>query len=309
MRARLRAGAVFATLALTLLLTAGDALAGACCVSTTADGIGRLKLWEEFAVGFSTPVSVSLGYWDADGDWRSYGEGYTEVEWRPSLYTIVRVSDRALVSGVIPAVMTWRDATSTSDLGGGIGDVSAGVRYQAVKVGEYDKAPGVALTLSLLAPTGTPPDRASGALGADTTGRGAFVVSAGVTAEYIWWPWFLQLNAGASVPLPFRRSDTGKTQRFGPGFNASLIGGWEVAPRLVLSAQLRVAYESETVTSGRVVPDSSRVDAGVGLSAAWTLIGHWTLVANIDTGLFVSHLGDNAIGRVTPGLSVRYGHF
>ena len=66
---------------------------------------------------------------------------------------------------------------------------------------------------------------------------------------------------------------------------------------------------SETVTSGRVVPDSSRVDAGVGLSAAWTLIGHWTVVANIDTGLFVSRLGDNAIGRVTPGLSVRYGHF
>ncbi len=292
------------------VLVSGDALAGSCCMSTTAGGIGRLKMWEDHAVGVSIPLSIGLGYWDSDATWRAWSDAYSEIEWRPSVYALVRLSDRALVSGVVPAVMTWRAAATVSDLGGGMGDVSAGLRYEVVQIGEYLHVPAVAVALSVTAPTGTSPDRATGPLGADTTARGGALLTAGVSLEYASLPWFAQANLTATFPLPFQRTDLHRAQRFGPGLSTALIGGWEaVRGVLVLSLQLRLAYESETVLAGRIVAESSRVDSGVALGASWTIDPHWTLVANVDSGLFASHLGDNTVGRITPGLSVRYGHF
>ncbi|HRE92199.1 MAG TPA: hypothetical protein PK095_23995, partial [Myxococcota bacterium] len=71
-----------------------------------AFGIGRLLIWEDFALGLRTSLSPGLGDWDKDGHWRSWdGAGYHETEWRSELWALAGIDRRASIFARVPAVL------------------------------------------------------------------------------------------------------------------------------------------------------------------------------------------------------------
>lgn len=282
------------------------AAAAPCCMSATAFGMGRLAIWEDFALGLRTSLSPSLGAWDAAGHWSSYDD-YADLEWRSELWALVAIDRRLSVFARLPAVATHRSAGALSDLGGGVGDLSFGGRYELLSIGEVAELPAIALTLSVLAPTGRATADAETPLGVDVTGRGAWVLSAGLSLEVTRLPWFVRLDLGLTVPLPARRDDLGLSQRLGPSFDLGLSGGVEVAPRVVVSLASHLMLSSDNILDGASVPHSDRFELGLGPALSWGFAWSWTLQAGLDTNLFAADLGRNVPGRVTTTLGLRYG--
>lgn len=295
-------------LAAVLIGAERGAHAAPCCMSATAFGMGRLLIWEDFAVGLRTSLSPTLGAWNPEGEWAPYRD-FDELEWRSELWGLVGVARRWSVFARVPAVVLERSTSQASDVGGGIGDVSLGGRFEILEIGEYEELPAVAMTLAVTAPTGRAVHEARTPLAVDVTGRGAWVIAAGLSAEYTRLPWFVRLDFGLSVPLPTERADLGVDQRLGPSLDVALSGGVEVAHDVVISLVPRVTWEAETVLDGDGVDGSERVDFGVGLAGSWRFDPHWTVQAAVDTGIFVAGLGDNQIGRVMTTLGLRYGSF
>ena len=290
------------------LAPTSPAAAAACCVSAT-QGAGRLLIWEELAVGITTGTAFGVGYWDENADWHGYGD-FAEIEWRSEIWAWVALGERTSAFLGLPAMLTYREAVDVHGLGGGLADIQLAFRYELLAIGELLELPAVAIIASVLAPTGRSMQDATASLGADTTGRGAWVLSLGTSIEKTRLPFFLQLNLSTSLPLPAERSDLGVSQRFGPGLQSSLAGGIEAVPdELVLSLVGRFAWEAPLSIDGSSVDNSSRRDLGAGLAISWRFDPHWTVQAAADLGLFVDGLGDNQPGRITTTIGLRYGYF
>jgi hypothetical protein len=298
-------------LALALVLGTG-AQGAACCISSSAFGVGRLALWESAAVLVGVSASPGLGQWSEAQVWVPNAAGASDLELRATLAAIVALHERVQLSARLPWVLNRRTADGLVDVGQSPGDALVSVRAEALAIGQYAELPGVAFNLGLLLPSG----RAMGAthpgtnpLAADVTGRGAWVLLASTSLERAVAPWYVQLNLGLTVPLPMAGPAAGVSQRFGPTFEAALAGGWELTEGLVASLVARLTYETELVVGGQPTPNSGAFDLGVGPTLAWRFDPHWTLQAAVDTGLFASHLGDNKPGRVSCSAGVRYGFF
>ncbi|TNF24863.1 MAG: hypothetical protein EP329_24050 [Deltaproteobacteria bacterium] len=297
----------FAALA-SLAALASRAEAAPCCMSATAFGTGRLLIWEDAAVGLRTSLARGLGQWDGDGQWRPY-DGYDELEWRSELWGMAALSRRASLFARAPFVATRRHAGALDGFDGGLADVSAGLRYEILSIGEVLELPAIAVTVSVTAPTGRPTWDAATPLGVDVTGRGAWALGAGLSLEHTAMPWFVRVDVGATVPLPAERPDLGVDQRFGPELVTDVAGGVELTEGLVTSLVARLTWASEIVLDGASVDGSGRLDVGLGAALSWRFAYHWTLQLAVDTGLFVDGLGDNQPGRLTGTLGLRYGVF
>lgn len=95
---------------------------------------------------------------------------------------------------------------------------------------------------------------------------------------------------------------------------SSTVGGvgrlrlWE-NPKWILGMSLRMLWEDYIRQDEKILADSFRVDAGIGLQVSWLFHDHWTLVASFDTGIFVNFLGHNQPGRISGSLGLRYAYF
>ena len=306
--------ALLLSLLLALNVAPNRAAAAPCCMSATAFGIGRLLIWEDFALGLRTSLSPGLGDWDAAGHWRAWSN-YDETEWRSELWAMAAIDRRASVFARVPAVLLTRSASSTTDTGGGLGDLSFGLRYELLAIGELLELPAIALTVSVLAPTGRATEDSRSSLGADVTGRGAWTLSAGLGFELTRLPWFVRLDAGVSVPLPQERPDLpargghGVDQRLGVSVDLALSGGLEVASNVVVSLVPRLTWTDDTRLDEEVVARTSRLDIGLALAGSWRFDPHWTLQASFDAPLPIDGLGKNQTARLMTSLGIRYGSF
>lgn len=289
-------------LALLLLLVPGAAAASACCLSTSAFGTGRLAVWEDLAVGFSSSLGDAAGDWSERGTWRAYGD-YLDREWRLSAWGIYRLAEHLEISGRVPWVITERAAGSIDDSGNGLGDLSLGARWDLLPLGSIEGIPGVALTFGATLPTGRTADESETILGADATGRGAWALTAGVSLEKTWDPFFVRLDAAGTYWLP------SAGQRFGPGLDLLLGGGMELVPGLVASAGPRLSLEGARHDAGREVVGSAARELGLGANLAWSIGDHLTLQGGVETAPPVDGLGQNRAQRTTATLGLRWAHF
>jgi hypothetical protein len=294
------------------VLVSGGAQGAACCLSSSAFGVGRLALWESAAVLVNVSAAPGLGQWNQRWQWVPNAPGASDLELRVSLAAIVALHERVQVSARLPWVLERRTAEGLVDVGQSVGDALLSTRVEALAIGQYAQLPGVAFTVGLVMPSGRPMSATRpvlSPLAADVTGRGAWVLLASTSLEYAVQPWYAQLNLGVSVPLPMAGPAPGVTQRFGPAFEAGLAGGWEPVEGLVLSLVARLTWESALVVGGLPTPDSGALDLGLGPTLSWRFDPHWTLQAGVDTGLFTSALGQNRPGRVAGSAGIRYGFF
>jgi len=289
-----------------LLAPPAAARAAACCLSTSSFGAGRLAVWEEAAAGASVSLSTAPGRYDADGAFRAH-EGYVEREARLTAFALLRLT-RSLEAGArFPWVAGHRAAAGVEEDGHGPGDLALSLRWQAIDLGAWEELPGVALTLGANLPTGRSTAESDAALGADVTGRGYGVLSAGVSVERADGPWYVRLDAAALLPLAHEVQ--GRRWRARPGAELQLGGGVDLGAGVVVSLAPRLRWESDAIREGERVPGSSTLEIGLGPAASWAITPHWTLQAAFDTGLPMDGLGRNRPLFTAATVGIRRGIF
>lgn len=300
------AATIFATAL--LLSAAQSAHAASCCMSATAFGVGRLTQWEPFALGLTTSSSYGLGAWQPDGEWRPYKD-YSELTWSNELWGLFKITDWTSAYLRLPTTYNVRRAGTLRDTGGGMADISAGVRYELVSVGEYDNVPAIALSMAVVAPTGRATHRTSGPLAADATGRGAWALAGSTSIEFSLDRFFTRLDLGLTAPLPAKRPDLGVMQRYGLELNTELAGGMELTYGYVASVIIHHSWHEAITIDHNKVPNSGRRELGATVALSMQVAPNWTLQTSFDSGLFISGAGANQPGQLTGSLGLRYGYF
>jgi hypothetical protein len=297
------------------LLAAAAALpqrssAAACCVSATSFGVGRLLAWEDYAVGLQLGHARSLGQWDSRGSLRWNGSDFSDGLTQLQAWGILRVHDRVQAQGWVPVVVNDRRSGSQSQIAGGLGDAGAAARFEVLKIGEYEGLPSFAVTAGALAPTGKRVEETSPPLFAGSTGRGAWGGSLALEAEYAFLPWFVRVDAGATGYLPFRRTDTGARQQYGPVLQAALSTGRELLPDVLVAAvALTGEWEAPITMDGATVPRSRAYSYALASSLAWRVDPRWTLVGSVTNTVWPDGAGMNRDARLGFTIGVRNGHF
>lgn len=308
-RARIGAALVAAVAALAGAAP-GPARAAACCTSATSFGIGRLLAWEDAAFGLQLGHARSVGQWDREGVLRWSGGELSDGLSQAQAWTIYRVHDRVQLQAWVPFVVNDRRAGPTSQVAGGLGDAGAAARLEAVKLGEWERLPSVAVTASVLAPTGRRVEDTDPPLFAGATGRGAWGGSLALEVEWALSPWFVRVEGGATGYLPFTRSDTGDRQRYGPVLQAAVSTGREVvADVLVAAVALTGEWESAIRLDGAPVAGSRAYAYGLATSLAWRVHPRWTLVGSATSTVWPDGGGMNRDARLGFTVGVRHGVF
>lgn len=309
---RMRVGGPGLALALVLVVSMpGAAHAAACCISATVSGVGRLLIWEQFAAGVQVGYAQGFGQWDTTGRWRAFDASYAEGEARADLWGLLRLSERAQVSARLPGLITLRRSGDTSGAGGGLGDSQLGLRYELVSIGQFLEIPAIALTASVIAPTGVRPESASPfPLGTGATGRGAWVAALALAVEQTFLPWYVRLDVAGTAALPFRREDLGADQTYGPGVQAALsVGRSMAADTITVGASLQFDWEGALRIGQSTLEGSGGYSLGLSGAVSWRFDPHWTVQAAVANGLYPSGFGANRMGRLSATAGVRYGFF
>lgn len=302
--------ALAAAAALAFSAAPAPARAAACCLSASSFGIGRLLAWEDAAAGVRVGFTRSLGTWDQDGVLRWNRGGFTDDVTRIEPWAIYRVVPRLQLQAWAPVVVNRRAQDGRSQTAAGLGDVGAAARWEVLSIGEYRGLPAVGLTAGVLAPTGRRVEDTRPPLFAGTTGRGAWGGSLALEAEYAFLPWFVRAEGGLTLHAPFRRSDTGQTQRYGPIWAAGLsIGDELVADALVAALSVTGEWESSLSLDGQTVPGSRAVSYSLAASLSWRFDPRWTVVANLSNTVWPDGGGMNRDARLGFTLGVRRGYF
>ncbi len=296
-------------LAAALALGASAAQASPCCLSANAFGIGRLSPWEDAAAISGLGVSPSIGWWDANGRFVGDARGTSDVELRAQLAAVVALHSGVELSGKVPWLLNRRSADGLTEVGAGAGDGALGLRLELAGIGEHGWLPGIAFNAGVTLPLGRPMSASRSLLASDVTGRGAWALSGAFTFEEVLERWYLQLNVGATVPLPMDSYLPGVTQRFGPLLDVSLAAGRELTPGLVLSLMASFTLEGALELDGVAVRGSDARLLAISPSLSWKFSPHWTVQAGVDSGLFLLGFGANRQGRVGMSAALRYGFF
>jgi hypothetical protein len=307
---RMREGLLRVVGVLVLALTPAVSKAAACCMSATTFGVGRLLVWEDFAAGVQLGHTRILGQWDPTGRLHLNGASFSDGLTRIEPWAIVRLHERLQLQARVPVLVNDRAVVGLSQVAAGLGDVGAALRWEAVSLGEFERLPSLGFTLGVLAPTGRRAEQAFAPLGAGATGRGAWGASLALESEYTVLPWFVRLDAGVSLFAPFKRTDTGVTQQFGPVVQAMLSGGRELVPdQLVLAVATQVEWEGALRLGGELVSSSQGFVPSLVTSLSWRADPHVTLVAALSASVWPSGFAFNRDARVGFVLGGRYGYF
>lgn len=272
--------------------------------------MGRLLLWEDWAVGLQTGHARVLGEWNSDGILRKNAPGYREGVSSLQPWGIVRLHERAELQGWLPFVINDRWSSGTHQVAGGIGDAGLAARYQLVNIGEFESMPSLALTLGVLAPTGRRVEETAPPLFAGATGRGAWGGFVAAETEYARIPWFVSLKAAGSLFATFTRPDTGQSQRYGALLTSSISGGREIgSERLVAAVAVTGEWQDAIVIEGSEVPASQAHLYALAASLSWRADPHLTLIGGLSNSVWFDGLGANRDARLGGTLGIRYGYF
>ncbi len=295
---------------LCVLALARVAHAAPCCMSATSFGVGRLLLWEDFALGLQLSHARVFGEWTAEGHLQKNPPGYYEGVSMAQPWGILRLHERSELQGWVPIIVNERWSSDTHQIAGGLGDVGLASRFQLLAIGEYAGVPSLALTVGGLAPTGRRVEQTSPPLFAGTTGRGTWSGSVAIETEYAHLPWFVRLEAAFAAFAPFTRPDTGQRQTYGHLFTMGLAGGSElIADRLVLALAAFGEWQDSIVLDARTVPRSEAHLYTLSSSLSWRSSPHFTWISMLSNSIWPDGLGANRDARLALNLGVRYGYF
>jgi hypothetical protein len=273
-----------------LLATPTRALAQACCAAPSLVIPSRLQRHESFGAGLQLRGRGTFGAFGADGAYAS--SSYGDVEAAQELFASARFLSRAQVALLVPFIETRRRAMGLSEVGGGLGDLRLAGHVELTRAGERAYVPGLALLLGATLPTGTPSDRATGDLQADTTGTGAFEGSAGLEVDQRFERAFVTVAAAVGQRAP--REALGVRQSFSPRFTGLVSGGVVLDGDVALGAfATGLAQGPARDRAGVESPDSALALVTAGLAATFPAGDAWRGQATASVDMPVSGWGRN----------------
>ena len=231
------------------------AAAQACCVGTGLVTPARLRTFEDRAVGMQMRARSVMGAFGGTGSYATSVSGNREVGFEEDLFGAVRLGSHLQIGLWAPFVQTSRQVGSLSGWDGGLGDVAANVRFDAVNAGTRGAWPGIALLAALSVPTGQPPDEADDPLATSGTGTGSFEGSLGVAIEEIVGNAFVSL--GAWVSQRSARTVMGSEQSFAPRLSALLAGGYTFGHDATVGAFASLLRQGDARDAGVAIANSS----------------------------------------------------
>src|SRR5205814_1703976 len=129
-----------------------------CCAGGGAFAPARLMVHEDAIAGLQLRALDALGSLDGRGAWVTAPAGDDDLEFEERLVGSVRLLKRAQLALALPFDQTHRSARGDSETGAGVGDATVSARWDFIYAAESERAPGVALTAGLIAPTGRAPE-------------------------------------------------------------------------------------------------------------------------------------------------------
>ena len=265
------------------------AAAQACCVGTGLVTPARLRTFEDRAVGVQMRARSVMG---AFGETGSYAATETrELGFEEDLFGALRLGRRFQVGLWAPFVQTSRAVPGVSGFGGGLGDVAASARFDALDAGTRGYWPGLALLAGITLPTGTPPDEAGDPLATSSTGTGSYDASVGLALEEIAGRGFL--SAAGWVSNRSGRAVMGVEQSFAPSLSALLSGGFTFGHETTVGAFVSLLRRGDASDATGAIANSGVALATAGAAMALPFWDSWRLQATAFTDLPIPGWGRN----------------
>jgi hypothetical protein len=294
-RARAAAPALALALALAALAAAvalpRKAAAQACCVGTGLVTPARLRTFEDRALGIQMRARSVMGAFGGTGSYATSTSGTSELGFEEDLFGALRLGSRFQVGVWAPFVQTARQAGGLSGWGGGLGDVAANARFDAVDAGTRGYWPGVAILSALSVPTGRPLDGGDDPLATSGTGSGSFEGSLGLAVEEIVGSGFVSLAGWVSQRSS--RTVAGVEQSFAPRLSALLAGGYTFGHDVTVGAFASWLRQGDARDAGTAIANSSIALVTAGGALALPFWQSWRLQATLFTDLPLAGWGRN----------------
>jgi hypothetical protein len=267
------------------------AFAQACCVGTGLVTPARLRTFEDRALGVQMRARSVMGSFGGTGDFATSAADNRDLGFEEDLFGAVRFASHFQASVSVPFVQTSRAAGGFSGFGGGLGDVAANLRFDAVDAGTRGAWPGVAFLLGLSFPTGTPLDEASDPLQTSGTGTGSFEASVGVGLEEIVGRGFVSLTGWASKRTA--RSAMGVEQTFAPRLSALLSGGYTFGHETTVGAFAFALRQGDAHDASGAIANSGVALVTAGAALATPFWDAWRLQTTLFTDVPLAGWGRN----------------
>jgi len=285
-----------ALLAVWLGLTPAVAAAQACCSGASAITPGRLALHEDILAGAAVKAADQLGSYTPAAAYVGASRGAYEVDLEQDVFASARLFDRAQLSLLLPVVETYRAVPALSDFGGGLGDLNLSGRYDFIDAGESLRWPGLAVLVGVTAPTGRPPEKATGVLASDSTGIGTWQFTLGAAAEQTFGRWLVNVSALATERLS--RSVDGVHELLGPQFTFLVAGGYAFENEMAVALVASYVVELAATIDGQPAPGTEHQLPSLTLSCSTPLGESFRLQASVGDTLWPS-LGRNQPAGLT----------
>ena len=263
----MRALAQLAIGAIVAVAVPAVAHAQACCAGSSAVTPGRLALHEDALVGIEARATDGYGSFDPTGTFVSMPSGTSELDLEQDVFGAIRVLSRGQAALLVPIVETRRTTPSDAELGGGIGDVNASVRYDFVYAAEARYVPGIAVLAGVTVPTGTPPESAQKPLATDATGVGTYQANLGISVEKALGPWLV--GATGLVAVRAARTAEGVTEQLAAQWTALAAVAYTFRSEAAVALSTSLTVEGDATIDGVMEPNTHR--RLVAISASGTM--------------------------------------
>ena len=232
------------------------ARAQACCAGSTAVTPGRLALHEDALVGVDVHAADAYGSFDPTGTFVSTPSGASELDFEEDVFAALRLFSRGQAALLVPLVETRRTTPTDAELGGGLGDINASVRYDFIYANEARRVPGIAVLAGITFPTGTPPESATKPLATDATGVGTYQGNLGVALEKSIGPWLVGVTG--LVAKRATRTSQGVTEALAAQWTVLAVAAYTFPSEASVAVSGSFTAEGDATIDGALQPDTRR---------------------------------------------------
>jgi hypothetical protein len=279
----------------------GRAHAQACCASTSTIFPARLQDDENGLIGLAVRGAGVYGSFDGNRALTGQPSGAAELDLGQTVLVTARLFNTVQVNVSVPFDETWRTASGLSDFGGGVSDMSLSLRWDVVHTGDHRYVPGIAPTVSLTVPSGTPVEFATDPLAASATGLGSTELAVGLALEQLFGRTLVALTG--SVGFHGSRTVGGIYSQLGPDVSATLGVGYTFMSGFAVGGALTYLNSFDSTLGDADVPGSARALTQLAVTASMPV--RKTDLRVLGSIYFVPPipgLGQNELG--TAGISV-----
>ncbi len=269
----------------------GRAAAQSCCAGASALTPARLALHVDALVGLQLKASDLYGSFDGKRSFLGASEGAKEFDFEQDLAGSVRVFKRGQLSAILPMVETYRSVPGLSEVGGDLGDLQLGARWDFTIPGSSVTIPGIALAIGATLPTGRAPESSSKPLATDATGIGAFQGSLALAVEQTFGPWLVNVTGSVAWRAPRNVGYVHSQQ--GVQFVTVAAGGYSFPSGPVLALTLAYTAELDATINGATLPGSGRAATRIGVAGGLPFNDLWRMQGSLSTDLPIHFFGLN----------------